>query len=82
MLSPPHREISDKCPLSLRLQQHAVAWIHRKIGFLHILRCSVAELRTTSWRSSQSTWYWVKSPWNTWRRTLTGHAFNSPADLS
>src|SRR5207244_1202020 len=42
---------------------------------------TVAE-RTTSARSSQSTWYWVKSPWNTLRRMRAGHTLRAPAGRS
>src|SRR6185436_21125723 len=39
----------------------------------------VATSRITRERPLQSTWYWVKSPWNTRRRTVAGHTFRAPA---
>src|SRR6185436_13809629 len=43
---------------------------------------SVATSRITRDRPPQSTWYWVKSPWNTRRRTVAGHTFRAPAGRS
>ena len=68
---------------ALVLQQHAVAGLDGEVDRLALVHRIHRHAPHHQRRGrSQSTWYWVKSPWKTRRRTATGHTLTAPAGRS